>query len=133
MEAKYSPIFWALPKYATRPAERIIALSKPAKTEAGGWWIVQTTAMFCATAISVRKPIIMTAEAESTPEVGSSRKRTDGFFDSATAIDSRRLLPPESPRMNSLPALVCCESVRPTSLIILSMAAARSSAERPAW
>ena len=37
MDERYSPILAALPKYATRPMERIMVLSKPAKTDAGGW------------------------------------------------------------------------------------------------
>ena len=36
MPERYSFIFAALPKYATRPIERTITLSKPAKTDAGG-------------------------------------------------------------------------------------------------
>ena len=44
--ARYAFILAALPKYATRPMESTMTLSKPAKTEAGGWWMVHTTAMF---------------------------------------------------------------------------------------
>eukprot|EP00964_Phaeocystis_antarctica_P159834 scaffold131048_cov33-Phaeocystis_antarctica.AAC.1 len=51
-------------------------LSKPAKTEAGGWWIVHTMMMERASATSLRRLMIMTAEAESMPLVGSSRKST---------------------------------------------------------
>ena len=46
MPARYAFILAALPKYATRPMESTMTLSKPAKTEAGGWWMVHTTAMF---------------------------------------------------------------------------------------
>ena len=68
MPERYSFIFAALPKYATRPIERTITLSKPAKTDAGGWWIVHTTAIFCSLATFLRNVIMRTADAESTPE-----------------------------------------------------------------
>jgi hypothetical protein len=132
-EAKYSPIDSALPKYATRPIESTMQLSKPAKTEAGGWWIVHAIVMARAWAIFLRKLMIMTAEAESTPLVGSSRNSTDGRFASATAIESRRLLPPERPLMNSLPAFTSCWSSRPTLFIRSWTAASRAAASSCGW
>ena len=45
IEANHAPIESALPKYATRPIESTMQLSKPAKTEAGGWWIVHMMMM----------------------------------------------------------------------------------------
>mmetsp|Transcript_40526 Transcript_40526/g.107265 ORF Transcript_40526/g.107265 Transcript_40526/m.107265 type:complete len:208 (+) Transcript_40526:197-820(+) len=95
--------------------------------------MVHTTAIEFDTAIWPRKLIIMTAEAESTPLVGSSRKSMDGRFARAKAIESRRLLPPDSPRRNSLPAFTSCDSSRPTSLTSLSMACFRSGAFKLGW
>ena len=45
IEANHAPIESALPKYATRPIESTMQLSKPAKLEAGGWWIVHMMMM----------------------------------------------------------------------------------------
>ena len=115
----------ALPKYATRPMESTMTLSKPAKTDAGGWWIVHATAMFCSRATFLRKVIMRTADAESTPLVGSSRNKIFGRLTSASATESRRLLPEDRPRMISLPARVCWNSSRPTECRSLSTSAAR--------
>ena len=79
-----------------------MTLSKPAKTDAGGWWIVHATAMFCSRATFLRKVIMRTADAESTPLVGSSRNKIFGRLTSASATESRRLLPEDRPRMISL-------------------------------
>mmetsp|Transcript_24758 Transcript_24758/g.80942 ORF Transcript_24758/g.80942 Transcript_24758/m.80942 type:complete len:220 (-) Transcript_24758:566-1225(-) len=100
---RYSPKRCALPKYATRPMLRIIVLSKSANTDAGGWWIVHATAMLISAAMFFRKVIIRIAEAESTPLVGSSRKRMAGDLTRASATERRRLLPLDSPRVISLP------------------------------
>ena len=96
-----------------------MALSNPAKMLAGGWWIVHTTATFSSAAIFLRKLIMRTADAESTPLVGSSRNRIFGRFASASATERRRLLPLDRPRMISLPALVSWNSSRPTLVEVL--------------
>jgi hypothetical protein len=49
--------------------------------------------MFSSAAIFLRKLIMRTADAESTPLVGSSRNRIFGRFASASATERRRLLP----------------------------------------
>ena len=100
-----------------------MVLSKPANTDAGGWWIVHTTATFCVAATSRRKLIMRTALAESTPDVGSSRNRMLGRLTSASATDRRRLLPLDRPRVIALPARVSMKSSRPTARARSSTAA----------
>ena len=54
--------------------------------------MVHTTAMLDSAATFLRKVIMRTADAESTPEVGSSRNRIEGCFTSASATDRRRFV-----------------------------------------
>ena len=112
-----------------RPLDRISVSSKPSKTDADGWWIVHTMAMFACIAISFINFMILAEAAESRPEVGSSRKMTDGRFASAIASDRRRFCPPDSPRKNMLPALVCWQLIRPVESSRSSIAVSRSLAE----
>jgi len=42
------------------------------------------------------------------PVVGSSKKSTAGSESSSIATDTRRFSPPEIPRTNALPTMVCC-------------------------
>mmetsp|Transcript_33851 Transcript_33851/g.83178 ORF Transcript_33851/g.83178 Transcript_33851/m.83178 type:complete len:103 (+) Transcript_33851:1616-1924(+) len=66
------------------------------------------------------------AEAESSPEVGSSQKSTIGSLISARAIDSRRFCPPDSPLTNWFPHLVFSQLLSPSVLISCSTRALRS-------
>ena len=107
-----------------------MVLSKSANTDAGGWWIVHTTATFCSAATVRKKLIMRTALAESTPDVGSSRNRMFGRLTSASATDRRRLLPLDRPRVISLPARVSMKSCSPTARARSSTAARRAVSSR---
>eukprot|EP00962_Isochrysis_galbana_P039997 scaffold14458_cov107-Isochrysis_galbana.AAC.2 len=127
IRSRWDEMSEAGPKKAMRPPERMSVSSKPSTTEADGWWIVQTMAMpiVCATVFS--KAMILAAAAESRPDVGSSRKMTDGRLASAHASESRRFCPPDRPRKKMFPALVCWQLVRPVASSNSSMAASRSA------
>ena len=65
-------------------------LSKRAQSSLLGWWMV--SAMACpARAIALSRCITPKAEAESRPDVGSSRRRMAGRLTSSTASERRRL------------------------------------------
>eukprot|EP00966_Prymnesium_polylepis_P070851 1646283-Prymnesium_polylepis.1 len=126
-DSRYAPSADAFPRYANLPPVRKHTLSKPAKTDDDGWWIVQMMPMLTRCAVSLRKCMIDAADAASRPDVGSSRKTTLGFLHSAMPSDSRRFCPPDSPLKNSLPARVCCAPSSPTSFSSSSTATERSN------
>ncbi|KAH0458849.1 hypothetical protein IEQ34_011663 [Dendrobium chrysotoxum] len=78
-----------------------------------GWWIEVTTtlpvlAILCSTFITLN------ALVESSPEVGSSRKRSMGSWMMSVPIDTRRRSPPETPRWPSSPIMVDAAARRPS-------------------
>ncbi|KAK6919176.1 hypothetical protein RJ641_017598 [Dillenia turbinata] len=59
--------------------------------------------------------IIRSAEAESSPEVGSSMRRTAGLCTSSMPIETLRFSPPEMPRLDSSPILEPATWSKPSS------------------
>ena len=115
IEPRYVAISDAGPTYARRPPERISVLSKPSKTFAEGWWIVQRTAAFRSIATFCIIFMIAAAPAASRPDVGSSKMTSEGDLASASPSDSRRFWPPESPLISALPARVFAHDSNPSS------------------
>mmetsp|Transcript_27969 Transcript_27969/g.65184 ORF Transcript_27969/g.65184 Transcript_27969/m.65184 type:complete len:142 (+) Transcript_27969:1684-2109(+) len=87
--------------------------SKELKTAVEGWWIVHTTMILSSAATRLRCPMTAAAEAESRPEVGSSRKTTAGPLMRAMARESLLFCPPDRPLKKALPHLVCWHDSRP--------------------
>ena len=81
--------------------DRTMTLLNILKTRADGWWIVATTASgssssFCRCCVSCwSSSIHWKQDAESRPEVGSSRIKRLGLETSSDAMDSRFSWPPE--------------------------------------
>lgn len=61
------------------------------------------------------------AAEESSPSVGRSATRTAPPATSSTAIDRRRISPPEMPRTSWLPVMVSAQWERPSSLSTMSV------------
>ena len=62
-----------------------------------GWWIVATIITFRLSARSLKKVMMLVAAAASRPEVGSSKRMTEGFFTRAMARESLLFWPPDRP------------------------------------
>ena len=71
-----------------------------------GEWILMITVLLCFLAKSLSVLITMKAVNESSPEVGSSKKITEGSVISSQPIFTRFLSPPETPLMNYPPIKV---------------------------
>mmetsp|Transcript_22804 Transcript_22804/g.55376 ORF Transcript_22804/g.55376 Transcript_22804/m.55376 type:complete len:219 (+) Transcript_22804:1391-2047(+) len=104
-------------------------LSKIWKVSDEGWWIVLITLHpRLQRRFNVRTTLY--AELESSPEVGSSRKRIFGFVMSSTPIDTRRFSPPEIPRISSFPIRLSAQLSRSRSFRILSTKTSRFCSDR---
>mmetsp|Transcript_20596 Transcript_20596/g.70027 ORF Transcript_20596/g.70027 Transcript_20596/m.70027 type:complete len:200 (-) Transcript_20596:84-683(-) len=91
-----------------------------------GWWIEQTTVC----PVRQRSRSVPTRERavdESSPDVGSSRKRRAGAFTSSTAMAVRFLSPPETPRFIMSPILALETRSRPRSSMRRSTRSRRSA------
>lgn len=71
-----------------------------------GWWIVIRT-MLPLFAMSLTFSTTLKALVESRPEVGSSRKRSDGLWIMSIPMDTLLLSPPDTPLLPSFPIYVC--------------------------
>mmetsp|Transcript_31070 Transcript_31070/g.43540 ORF Transcript_31070/g.43540 Transcript_31070/m.43540 type:complete len:89 (-) Transcript_31070:813-1079(-) len=74
-------------------------------------------------------PMISSEALASSPEVGSSRKRTEGFATSSIAMFTRFFSPPDKPLRYSSPIAVFCRSNIPRSKSTFDTISLISSAE----
>ena len=103
-----------------------IAMSNRANTSDDGWWIVHNTAAFC-WAIFFSSCTQFAAENESSPDVGSSRKSSEGLVITSTPTLVRFRWPPLMPFINAPPIIVSAHSRRPRSESVVSTRAVISA------
>lgn len=102
---KWSPTSFGGPWYMSWPRASIIRWSSRSRIRCEGWWIVRITVL-PARAILWTFSTTLWALVESKPDVGSSRKRSDGPWIMSTPIETLRRSPPETPRLPSSPIYV---------------------------
>ena len=93
-----------------------------------GWCSVSTTATADDDATALTFSRTASAEAESSPEVGSSRSSVFGSATSSTAMERRRFWPPLKPFNRIVPTMTSAQLVSPSSS---SSASARCRAAAP--
>mmetsp|Transcript_16060 Transcript_16060/g.60754 ORF Transcript_16060/g.60754 Transcript_16060/m.60754 type:complete len:413 (+) Transcript_16060:845-2083(+) len=82
------------PAYTCLPSARSSSWSARGIRDALGWWMVQMMVRFCSCASRRKMVITLSAEAPSSPLVGSSRKMSEGSPRSSAATARRRFSPP---------------------------------------
>mmetsp|Transcript_18912 Transcript_18912/g.37630 ORF Transcript_18912/g.37630 Transcript_18912/m.37630 type:complete len:159 (-) Transcript_18912:1855-2331(-) len=103
-------------------------LSNRSKINFRGWWMTLATV----TPLSTRlRSEFMTRldEAESSPEVGSSRNSTLGFDMSSSPMFTRFFSPPETPRLTTSPTRLLRTRLSPRFPMISSASSLMSSSE----
>ena len=80
-----------------------------------------------------RYAVTADADAESSPDVGSSSMSSLGLFANETATESRRRWPPESPLKSAFPALISAHDSKPIDSSSCVSIAAFSAAPICGW
>ena len=99
------------------PLSKSHSLSKSLKISEDGWWIF-TTISFPLYVCSLRRLMTFSESEEESPEVGSSRKRTEGSLISSRAMFSLLRCPPEIYLFIAEPTFKSLEASRPRSIRI---------------
>lgn len=102
---KWNPTSFGDPWYMSWPRANMMRWSSRSKMRDDGWWMVRTTVL-PVRAMLWTFSITLWALVESKPDVGSSRKSSDGPWMMSTPIDTLRRSPPETPRVPSSPIYV---------------------------
>ncbi len=103
--SKNSRALFKLPMKASRPSANKQSLSNISKISLDGWWMVQMIVLPFLAKFFIHSTTEM-AMKESSPLVGSSQNKTNGFVRTSAANARRRFSPPLSPFCKFSPPII---------------------------